>query len=71
MTMKARAKKCMTEGCKSDAKFRGLCIPCYRTAWRRVRAGKDTWEEMESKGIAGQRSTVRSTPLSRKLAKSK
>jgi len=44
--------KCLINDCKRDANCRGLCWPCYQMALRYIKAGKTTWSELISKGLA-------------------
>ena len=71
--MPARKKTCLIDGCKREAKLRGLCVGCYRTAWRHIKnsEGKVTWTDLERKGLAEKPSTKRQTAMLRKLAASK
>lgn len=46
-------EKCMFKGCVNHTKGggRGLCITHYQGWTYRVKAGKDTWEQLEEKGM--------------------
>jgi hypothetical protein len=44
--------KCLTEGCDRDANARGLCCVCGLAAYKMVKRGQCTWEQLESLGLA-------------------
>jgi hypothetical protein len=43
---------CATPDCAERPKWKGLCDRCYRSAKRLVDAGKTTWEDLASLGLA-------------------
>jgi hypothetical protein len=44
--------KCLNKDCDSEATCRGLCPKCYKTACRKVRAGKWNWKQLEVAGMS-------------------
>lgn len=50
--VKPRVAKCVQEGCRGDAEYRGNCWKHYQAFLRSVRAGETTWDELEAKGLA-------------------
>lgn len=44
--------KCAAEGCKGEARKRGLCLACYMSLWRLVRKGVATWQDLVDRCIA-------------------
>lgn len=51
-TVKQR-KCCKTPGCgRSNPRSRGLCASCIVAAWRMVRSGEITWDELERMGLS-------------------
>lgn len=39
---------CLTENCKGEVRFRGLCYRCYQLAAKAVREKRITWEQLEN-----------------------
>jgi hypothetical protein len=37
--------KCLIHDCENQGEIRGLCVPCYRSAWRNVRANRISRED--------------------------
>ena len=46
---------CLNKPCRNAARSRGLCSACYMAAWRLVRDGATTWQEIASLGRVAQR----------------
>jgi hypothetical protein len=46
--------KCLLEKCDRSVYARGLCCPCYNSAFKQVASGKVTWEQLISKGLANE-----------------
>ncbi len=44
--------KCLTDDCKGQAQYKGLCTTCYSEAKKLVESGKMTWERLEGLGLA-------------------
>lgn len=55
-------KRCRIDGCRNPARYRGVCVSCYRAAWRAVKAGQTTWARLEAEGVVlprgGQRTAI-------------
>jgi len=49
---------CLNPTCERKTNCRGLCMLCYQTAGRLVRAGRTTWDELEAKGKCKKNSRV-------------
>lgn len=43
---------CLTPGCNTDSRWRGLCSRCYGQAKRLIEKGETTWEELMGLGLA-------------------
>lgn len=66
-TTKPKTKKCRIDGCNGIAKWRGLCVRCYRSAWRLVSAGSTTWDDLVKRGLAESRGHERNAPILAKI----
>lgn len=64
-TEMARMQRCIVNGCKNPAKYRGLCRPCYCAAWRSIKAGETTWEKLEREKKVLPRNHARTTAFTR------
>lgn len=42
---------CLVPDCDNDARCRGVCDGCYQSAWKMVRMGEITFEELEAQGL--------------------
>ena len=54
---KSKGKSALCPICKRRDKVtncRGRCAACYRAAWRLVKAGKVTWEQLEKAGLVSE-----------------
>lgn len=44
--------KCLIFGCNREAESRGLCWPCYQSAYKKVKHNKTTWEKLINANMA-------------------
>jgi len=45
--------RCRGKGCNQPARFRDVCLNCYRRVERMVKSGELTWEVAEQCGMVG------------------
>lgn len=46
----SNGKDCLYPGCINRVHSRGLCNSHYQQAWKYIKAGLTTWEELEAAG---------------------